>query len=157
MPSAPSSTLQDLAHAHDIATEYWDWKGNHVKVSDDTLRSVLAALDVPAEGDEQVAQAMARKRDEAWRRTLPPVVVLREGWTPWVAVHVPDGAEISAVVRLEDGTERGSPSPTTRSSRATSTAPGWPRSPSSCPATCRSATTSWSSPARPAAASPAAR
>lgn len=107
MPSAPSSTLQDLAHAHDIATEYWDWKGNHIRVSDDTLRSVLAALDVPAEGDEQVAQAMARKRDEAWRRTLPPVVVLREGWTPWVAVHVPDGAEISALVRLEDGTERG--------------------------------------------------
>src|SRR5699024_3689368 len=34
MPSAaPPPRLVELAHAHGVATEYWDWQGNHVVVT----------------------------------------------------------------------------------------------------------------------------
>ena len=37
MSDAPSSPLIDLARAYGVATDYWDWKGNHVMVSADTI------------------------------------------------------------------------------------------------------------------------
>ena len=110
MPSAsPPPRLVDLAQAHGVATEYWDWQGRHVTVSAAAIRAVLTALGVDAEGDEAVERAIADVELAPWRRTLPATVVLREGWTPWVYAHVAAGTGIRLEVHLEDGTTRDVP------------------------------------------------
>ncbi|TWP37669.1 4-alpha-glucanotransferase [Leekyejoonella antrihumi] len=103
MPDAAPSALAQLARAHGVATDYWDWQGSRIMVSDDTIVSVLAALGVDASNDAAVLAALEGFAESAWRRVLPRVVILREGWTPWVPVHVPDGSELLARMHLEDG------------------------------------------------------
>ena len=39
-------------------------------------------------------------------RTLPATLVMREGWTPWFAVHLPHGSTAEVWVDLEDGGQR---------------------------------------------------
>lgn len=105
-PVAPSPALIELAHAHGVATEFVDWKGAHTVIADAALRSVLAALGVATESEESVAASLADVDDRVWRRTLPPTVVCREGWTPWVHAHVPHGGAVSLTIELEDGSVR---------------------------------------------------
>lgn len=106
MPSTPSQSLVDLARAVGIATDFWDWKGQHTVVSAESIRAVLAALDIDAHDEESTQRALAEHEIGPWRRVLPPTVVAREGWTPWVPVHLPHGSEVHVVATLEDGTER---------------------------------------------------
>jgi len=40
--------LHRLADAHGIATEFWDWRGRHVAVSNESITRVLGALGVDA-------------------------------------------------------------------------------------------------------------
>ncbi len=106
MASVPSTPLVALAHAHGVATEYWDWQGRHTAVSAETMRTVLGALGVDAGTEDAVATSLADVVDAAWRRTLPATVVCREGWTPWVSVHLLHGTGARLTVQLEDGTTR---------------------------------------------------
>ena len=103
---APSPALTELARAHGVATEYWDWQGNHVVVSESTIVTVLAALDVDASSEAAVRAALEAVELRAWRQVLPPVVVCREGWTPWVPVHLDDGAAVQLWITLEGGARR---------------------------------------------------
>lgn len=89
-----------------MATEYWNWQGEHVIVSSEVVSAVLAALGVDASTPEKAAEALEEHRQLRWRRTLPPTVVMREGWTPWFAVHVPHGSPVEVWVDLEDGGHR---------------------------------------------------
>ena len=73
--AAPPPRLVELAHAHGVATEYWDWQGRHVTVSAAAIRAVLTALGVEAEGDDAVERALADVELAPWRRTLPATVV----------------------------------------------------------------------------------
>ena len=102
----PSRALVDLATAHGVATDYWDWQGRHVPVSAETIRTVLAALGVDASTEESVTDALAETVEGPWRAVLPPSIVLRQGWTPWVPVHLPHGARLHAWVALEVGGSR---------------------------------------------------
>ncbi len=106
VPAAPPPRLVELAHAHGVATEYWDWQGQHVTVSAAAIRAVLTALGVQADGDAAVESALADVELTPWRRTLPATVVAREGWAPWVRAHVPAGTGIRLDVELEDGSVR---------------------------------------------------
>jgi 4-alpha-glucanotransferase len=103
---APSAQLVQLARAYGVATEYWDWVGEHVTVSASTIRSVLGALGVEASTDEAVAVSLLEAVERPWRRMLPPVVVVRSGQTPSVPVHVPHGDHVVVEVELEDGGRR---------------------------------------------------
>jgi 4-alpha-glucanotransferase len=98
--------LAELAEAYGIATEFWDWQHVHRPVSEDTVRAVLAALGVDASTPDAARAALAELRLARWRRPLPPVTVSREGRSPHVVAHVPEGAAASMEVRLEDGTVR---------------------------------------------------
>nr|MBA3282817.1 4-alpha-glucanotransferase [Acidimicrobiia bacterium] len=98
----PDQALLDLAARHRIATEYWDWQGREVPVSAETLLAVLAGLGVAAGTAEAVQRALVDAELAPWRQVLPPTVVSREGWTPWVPVHVPDGTGVTVTVELED-------------------------------------------------------
>ena len=105
-PPAPSHALAELARAFGVATEYWDWQGNHVIVGASTISAVLQALGLDISDDVAITRSLAVVADRAWRRTLPPIVVCRESWPAWVPVHLPDGAMAEVWVVLEDGSRR---------------------------------------------------
>lgn len=109
MSNLPPPRLAELAAAHGVATDYWDWLGQHVLVSAESIRAVLAALGVDALTDEAVEAALAEHVEGPWRRTLPPSVVVREGVAAQVAVHVPAGTGVRVAAELEDGTRRDLP------------------------------------------------
>jgi 4-alpha-glucanotransferase len=71
-------TINDLAEAFGIATEYWDWQGRHVTVARDTIVAVLAALDIDASTPEAAAAALANHDRHPWTQMLPPCMVMRE-------------------------------------------------------------------------------
>jgi len=98
-----TAELAELARVYDIATEYWDWRGQHVVVSAATVRAVLDALGVDA---SDPAAALAAKADEAWRRMLPPCVVVRDDRPAAVAVHVRHGDPVETWLELEGGEHR---------------------------------------------------
>jgi 4-alpha-glucanotransferase len=94
-------SLLDLAARYGVVPDFWDFDGTHRFVSEKTLVAVLAALGVDASTPERVDVALENAEDDPWRRMLPPVVVVREGQTVQVPVHVPDGATVQAWVELE--------------------------------------------------------
>jgi 4-alpha-glucanotransferase len=98
-----SQEAAELAAAHGVATEYWDWQGNHIQVSSRTVAAVLAALGVNASTPEQAAVALREHRLDRWRRMLPGCVVARSGSTTWFWAHVRHGAPAEVWVELEDG------------------------------------------------------
>lgn len=98
-----SDDLRELAAAHGVATEFWDFHGQHRTVSPATIRAVLAALGVAADTPEHIASSRAQHEIAPWRRILPPSVVMAAGTEARVAVHVPDGAAVRLRVQLEDG------------------------------------------------------
>jgi 4-alpha-glucanotransferase len=102
----PVPALTELARASGVATEYWDWQGNQVIVSAQTISSVLQALGVDTSDDAALARSLADLPDRPWRRALPPIVVCREGSSRWLPVHLPDGETVQAWMVLEDATRR---------------------------------------------------
>src|SRR6476469_4545098 len=98
--------LRQLADAYGIATEFWDWQQQHVEVAAATVVKVLAALDVDASSPESAQAAVAALEDVRWRRMLPPSLVMREGRTPTVEVHVRHGEPVSLWIDLETGGTR---------------------------------------------------
>ncbi|MDO4900322.1 4-alpha-glucanotransferase [Actinomyces sp.] len=99
----PDERLRQLAEAHGVSTEYWDYHGNLAAPSRLTLVAVLAALGVRA-SDAQAVEDSLREVDLApWRRTLPPTVVVRAGTQATVPVHLPDGARVQVHIELEEG------------------------------------------------------
>ncbi|MBM6405656.1 4-alpha-glucanotransferase [Phycicoccus sp. CSK15P-2] len=105
-PDAPTPRLAELAQAHGVATEYWNWLGHHVTVPAASIVAVLAALGVDAADDAAVEAALADHADAPWRQTLPPTVVTRAGRPHPVPVHVPAGSGVRVSVELEDGGRR---------------------------------------------------
>ena len=104
--SEPSSALTQLARAYGVATEYWDWQGNQVIVGEQTICAVLQALGVETSDEAAIGATLAGVADRTWRRTLPPIVVCRQGSPRWVPVHLGDGQTLQVWSVLEDGTRR---------------------------------------------------
>ncbi|GAA4184237.1 4-alpha-glucanotransferase [Gryllotalpicola kribbensis] len=97
--AAPADTdLRELAAAYGVRTDYDDWQGRHVDVSAGTLRAILTALGADL---ADVRAALESRRLAPWRRMLPPAVVVKEGDTAQIAVHVPHGAGVEVWVELE--------------------------------------------------------
>jgi 4-alpha-glucanotransferase len=98
--------LTELAHAHGVSTEFYDWTGARTVVPASTVVAVLTALGVDAATTESARVALAHARDATWRRMLPPCVVTRAGAASPVFVHVPHGDPVEVRVELEDGGRR---------------------------------------------------
>lgn len=102
--------LAALAGAFGVATEYTDQTGVVRKVGAATIRSVLAAMDVDASTAGTCQLELQQLREERWRRTLPPSIVVRRNpadtdpWETWV--HVEQGKSVRAWVDLEEGGRR---------------------------------------------------
>jgi 4-alpha-glucanotransferase len=104
--TALDPVLLDLAHAHGISTEFYDWLGGDCEVAADAVIAVLAALGVDASTPEVAAQALATARDASWRQLLPTYLVVRAGSAAQVAAHVPDGDPVTIEIETEDGERR---------------------------------------------------
>ena len=102
-----SNELLELAHARGVATDYWDWRGNHVQVPEETVVGVLAAMDVDAATPESTRAALTAEVTRRWGRMLPPCVVTTQAETASFGVHVPHGAPVEVWLELESGTLRG--------------------------------------------------
>jgi 4-alpha-glucanotransferase len=98
-----SPELRDLAELCGVATDYWDWRGQHVPVGAETVVPVLAALGIDAATPEAAAAALRDRHRERWSRLLPPCLVTRQGQAPGFDVHVPHGAPVEVWVELEGG------------------------------------------------------
>ena len=101
-----SNELLELARARGVATEYWDWRGNHVEVPEETVVAVLAAMEVDASSPAAVAAALTAEADSRWRRMLPPSVVTVQGHDASFWVHVPHGSDVEVWIELESGSVR---------------------------------------------------
>jgi 4-alpha-glucanotransferase len=101
-----SSELQQLAELCGVATDYWDWRGNHIVVSAETIVAVLAALGVDAATPKAVVSALSAANRYRWSRMLPPCVVTRAEWQPPVWVHVTHGRPVEVWIELETGSSR---------------------------------------------------
>ena len=101
-----SNELLALAQARGVATDYWDWRGNHVQVPEETIVAVLAAMEVDASTPAAAAAALEAETLTRWQRMLPPTVVTtqEEGALFWV--HVSHGSPVDVWIELESGTVR---------------------------------------------------
>lgn len=102
-PDDADPLLRELAAAHGVATSYWGWDGVERAVAARTLRQVLNALGVAADGPGQIRRSLEQARLAPWRRLLPPIVVARERAAASFDVHVPHGRPVSARIVTEDG------------------------------------------------------
>ncbi|HVE49989.1 MAG TPA: 4-alpha-glucanotransferase [Casimicrobiaceae bacterium] len=100
-------SLERLARAYGIALTYYDIFGTQHEVSTETLRALLAAMNVDASSDERVARALATWRNEMWRARLPAMIVLPPTQRPWiVTLHLPRGEDsgtLAILIRTEAG------------------------------------------------------
>ena len=101
--TTPSPTLLQLAERYGVATSYHNWRGEHVEVSAETLKAVLAALDIDVTDEHTLAAALRVADEQPWRHGVPPTTMVRQGSAGEVAIHVPHGASVDAVAVLETG------------------------------------------------------
>ncbi len=102
---APS--LVELARRFGIATEYDDWTGRRVLVSETTLVAVLAALGVAGGTEQERNAALTAQLRSYWARRMPATIVGRTGVQTRFWVHVTHGHPAEVWLQLEDGTMRG--------------------------------------------------
>lgn len=95
--------LTELARAVGIATDYWDYSGNHRLVKPETLRAVLSSLGHPCDTADDARAELARIQEDEWRHTLPVVTINQEDHNTWIPVHVPHGTQVTCELVLEDG------------------------------------------------------
>ena len=74
--AADPAVLQSLAARAGIAVDWWEVDGTHHQVTPETLRSLLAAMHLPAETTDQAHDALAQLDRP---RALPPALVRRVG------------------------------------------------------------------------------
>lgn len=95
--------LAELAGLYGISTEFWDWRGRHTEVGDETVVAVLRAMDVDASTPELARAGVDAYHRRIWQRPLPPCVVMEQDSPYVVQVHVPAGRPAHVYVKLEDG------------------------------------------------------
>jgi 4-alpha-glucanotransferase len=91
------SGLDRLAALAGVEPDYWDIWGNHHPVGEAAKRDILAALGFPADNDATTAAAIAALEEAAWRRMLPPVVVVHAEETITVPVCLPRARLLSRI------------------------------------------------------------
>ena len=81
--------LRELALLYGVQPAYFDVSGNRVEASTESLLAAASALAGPFEGMEDVAEALAARRDELESRLIEPVLVAWDGRLPEIALRCP--------------------------------------------------------------------
>ncbi|HEY2816960.1 MAG TPA: 4-alpha-glucanotransferase [Casimicrobiaceae bacterium] len=104
-----SDKLQRLVRLHGIEATYHDIWGTSHRVSDDTLRAVLAAMGVDASNDTARDDALRAAMRRRWRRVMDAAIVVREDASAFIVpLRLPERFEHSELrwrVLAEDGRE----------------------------------------------------
>ena len=95
--------LGELAGLHGIEVDWVDQAGDPQRVGEQTLRIVLAALDVAASDEAAVTRSLAEFRADRLRDVLPSHVIAREGHTATVVLHALAGTPVAATILTEQG------------------------------------------------------
>lgn len=106
---ADHHTLDRLARAAGIASDWWDVGGNRTQVGDDTKRAILAAMGLPAATRGDAEDSLDRLLDLTHRRALPLAHTIFEGGPveiPLVADSRRTGRSLTLIVEAADGTRR---------------------------------------------------
>jgi 4-alpha-glucanotransferase len=77
MTSEP--VLLELARLAGLSVQWHDYKGELHQVSPDSLRGILAALELPCDTTQQATQSLANLRHELARNELPPLITATVG------------------------------------------------------------------------------
>jgi 4-alpha-glucanotransferase len=81
--------LRELALLYGVQPAYFDVSGNHVEASAESLLAVASALAGPFEGMDDVAEALAARRDELESRLIEPVLVAWDGRLTEIELRCP--------------------------------------------------------------------
>ena len=106
-PKPKSSPLDDLADLLGIEGEFKDARGKLQKTSEETKRSLLAAMRIRAEDDSEIEASLKQIVHSDWNRALQPVYVIFRGDEPVrIQVTVPaKTTEITWRLTLEEGSD----------------------------------------------------
>lgn len=102
-PDPGPGPLAALAAACGVATSYRDWRGRQRPVPTATVRAVLRAMGVAVDSTAHVEQALVERERSAWRRPLPPALVVAAGAPQPLRLRVPVERQVRAELRTEDG------------------------------------------------------
>lgn len=89
--------LLQLAKFAGLATEWEDFRGHSHRTSPQTLRTLLASLDLPADSPTQVVDSLARLEAETADTDLPPLITAEIG----LPISLPGTLTPAASLRLE--------------------------------------------------------
>ncbi|HYG87415.1 MAG TPA: 4-alpha-glucanotransferase [Azospirillum sp.] len=92
------SELDRLADLVGIEPFYHDIWGNRRETSRDTQVALISAMGLDVGSDEAIARSLRTVEERAWRRMLPPVLVLDEGAPLAVPVSAPVGLGDAALI-----------------------------------------------------------
>ncbi len=100
------SELDQLADRVGIEPFYHDIWGNRRETSRATQTALIAAMGLDVGSDAAIARSLRTVEERAWRRLLPPVLVLDEGSPIAVPISTPaglDDATLLWTLTLEEG------------------------------------------------------
>jgi malto-oligosyltrehalose trehalohydrolase len=105
---AKVSALDELAERMGIESEFRDARGEVVRASAETKRSLLAAMGVQTTDEAATRAALDTLERAEWKRSLPPIMVLRADAAPLaIDVTLPaDTGELAWRITLEKGGEQ---------------------------------------------------
>jgi len=103
-----ADALDELAERMGIEPEFRNAKGEIVRTSAETKRSLLAAMGLRVSDETQTREALKTLDRAEWLRPLPPVAVVQvDAKPPMVELVLPAGTrEVGWCLTLEDGSER---------------------------------------------------
>jgi 4-alpha-glucanotransferase len=93
-----AATLESLARAAGLALQWRDYRGRQQQVAADTLRHILAALELPADSAEQIEDSSRRLQQETSGETEPLLRILDAGSR--LPLHIGNAGDRSAQARL---------------------------------------------------------
>ena len=100
------TTLESLAGRCGIALAVADGRGGERRVTQETLRSILAALGVEADTEQRAGESLAALERQEWQAVAPPVIVAPEA-DVMVEVTLPEATRVvSWQLLCEDGSQR---------------------------------------------------
>ncbi len=101
-----TSPIERLAGLCGLESEYWDYRGEHRRIPNETRRAILHAMGFDTSSESAVLDWTQRVEAERWRSVLPPVVVVHNDGAGRVPLALPDrlsDARLRWSIRLEDG------------------------------------------------------
>ena len=101
MPITNHERLDALCAACGIALDYHDIRGQRHEPSFDVKMSLLAALRMTVNSDDDIERGLREMESRKWRQIVPPVVVCRQGDLPISLSLTPNERAADSMITLQ--------------------------------------------------------